>query len=362
MGGRQIDSTDVGGPGRLELTGGRVVTVGAVASGAMVLARLAGAAAAAVTGLTVLVPWVLAGAVAHAVAVVLNRWRWPRVALLVGSVEVAMVGVAGAVLVPAGWTFALHLLAWTPVVFIGPLWRHQARNVWLLLVVLIVVVIPGIAPSGEVVAVWASVNSAGALCLLAAVIGVLSASFERMAMAERKVQQLRSQLEGRDGLTGLLTRRRAAERMVEEEARTRRHGRPFSCVLADVDDFRDVGERHGSACAEWVLVTIANLLKKAVRSSDALARWDGQQFLMVMPETEAVGAAAAAERVRQAIEHGSYSFEGTEVRFAVTFGVAEWFPELAVSSLDAAEAALTEGKRQGGNRVVVGEPERAQGG
>jgi diguanylate cyclase (GGDEF)-like protein len=345
------------GPARLELGGGRLVTVGAVLCGIMVAVRLALAAVAAGSGEPALIPWLVGGALAHALALAINRLRWPGLALVVGYLEVVVVSLAAAASTPVGATFALYVVAWAPVIYISPLWQHRLRHLWLLVAVLATVVIPGVVPDGEAKLVVASATSVGALCVVGAVIGLTVLALERSSAAVHQAQQLREQLEGRDALTGLLTRRRASERIAEEAARARRHGRPFSCVLADLDSFRAFGDRYGAACAEWVLVTVANLMKKAVRSTDAVARWDGQQFLMVLPETDAAGAAAAAERLRLAIEEGSFSFEGREVRFSVTFGVGVSGSLPEATGLAAAEAALAEGKQRGKNRVVIGPSE-----
>lgn len=350
-----------GGPVGLELSGGRLVTVGAVVSGIMVVVRLAVAGVAAAVAALSLVPWLVGGAAVHVLALALNRRRWQGTALVVSYLEVLVVGVVGAALTEAGNSFALYVLAWAPVLYISPHWRHRWRHLWLLAAVVAAVVIPAVVPVGEPSVVLGSANSVGALCVMAGVVGLIVAALERISAEARRVEERRAQLEGHDSLTGLLSRRRASERIAEEVERTRRHGRPFSCVLADLDDFGAFGERHGADCAEWVLVTCANLLKKAVRSSDAIARWDGQQFLMVLPETDADGARAAAERVRQAIEHGSFSFEGQEVDFTVTFGVGQSGSQPNETGLAAAEAALADGKRLGKNRVVVGSAESRDG-
>lgn len=350
-----------GGPAGLELSGGRLVTVGAVVSGIMVVVRLATAGVAAAVDETSLAPWLVGGAAVHVLALALNRRRWQGTALVVSYLEVLVVGVVGAALTEAGNSFALYVLAWAPVLYLSPHWRHRWRHLWLLAAVVSVVVIPALVPVGEPSVVLGSANSLGALCVMAAVVGLIVAALERVSVEARLVEERRAQLEGHDSLTGLMNRRRASERIAEEVTRSRRHGRPFSCVVADLDDFGAFGERYGADCAEWVLVTCANLLKKAVRSSDAIARWDGQQFLMVLPETDAEGARVAAERVRLAIEHGSFSFEGQEVDFSVTFGVGQSGSRPDDPGLAAAEAALAEGKRQGKNRVVVGSVESCDG-
>ncbi|HEB59379.1 MAG TPA: GGDEF domain-containing protein [Gammaproteobacteria bacterium] len=157
-----------------------------------------------------------------------------------------------------------------------------------------------------------------------------------------------------DPLTGLLNRRGAYE-MLEEYARLPGvHGGNLAIALADVDQFKALNDRCGHACGDRVLQETGRLLRKGLRNTDLIARWGGEEFLLVLPGSTAREAAAICEKLRIAIENSTIVHEGSDVSCTVTFGVADYQPgdeiEAAISSAD---KCLYEGKEAGRNRVVV---------
>jgi diguanylate cyclase (GGDEF)-like protein len=156
-----------------------------------------------------------------------------------------------------------------------------------------------------------------------------------------------------DSLTGLLNRRSGQERLDVEAARSRRTGRPFCLLMLDLDDFKRVNDDHGHDCGDALLVHVAELLTTRLRSQDMVARWGGEEILVLLPETERDGAAAVAEELRRALERVPLECSGNVLRSTVTVGVAEHAPGGdADATLKRADEALYEGKRAGKNRVV----------
>ncbi|AGA33213.1 diguanylate cyclase/phosphodiesterase (GGDEF & EAL domains) with PAS/PAC sensor(s) [Thioalkalivibrio nitratireducens DSM 14787] len=154
-----------------------------------------------------------------------------------------------------------------------------------------------------------------------------------------------------DALTGL-PNRRAAERVLHRRLlEAQRHGRPLSLILFDLDRFKSVNDTHGHATGDHVLEGLGRRLNGLLRESDLLARWGGEEFLIVAPETGAREAAMLAERCRIAIADEPIAGVG----ITGTFGVAELVSDDDVvdTLLARADAMLYEGKEGGRNRVVT---------
>jgi diguanylate cyclase (GGDEF)-like protein len=155
-----------------------------------------------------------------------------------------------------------------------------------------------------------------------------------------------------DGLTGLANRRHAEDVLSSEIARAGRFGAPLSIVIGDLDDFKSVNDGHGHPVGDAVLREFAHVLEGTAREVDHAARWGGEEFLLVLPGTDADGAVQLAERIRLALaDRTLVTPEGVPVRITASFGVAEHSSESDASRLvAAADAALYQAKRAGKNR------------
>lgn len=162
-----------------------------------------------------------------------------------------------------------------------------------------------------------------------------------------------------DELTGLANRRVLRERLEQELDRFQRYGRPVALVLCDVDHFKQVNDRFGHPVGDRVLQAVAQRALEATRKVDLVARYGGEEIVMVMPETHAAGALTVAERMRKAVAQTSVQADAAEVRVTISCGVAAtydgWVPD-ADELVRAADAALYRAKAEGRNRVIVGRP------
>jgi diguanylate cyclase (GGDEF)-like protein len=157
-----------------------------------------------------------------------------------------------------------------------------------------------------------------------------------------------------DELTGLANRRSIEELLRAEVARSARFGDPLAVVLADLDNFKGVNDRYGHATGDEVLKAFAAALHETLRESDHAGRWGGEEFALILTNTDAEGGVRLAERARAAIESRTVDLpEGGTVRVTASFGVAA-FPahQDGEQLFSAADAALYEAKRAGKNRVV----------
>jgi diguanylate cyclase (GGDEF)-like protein len=163
-----------------------------------------------------------------------------------------------------------------------------------------------------------------------------------------------------DELTGLRNRRYIGQRLGEELARSHRHGRPCACVLFDIDHFKRVNDAHGHAAGDAVLRGVAAAALGALRESDLLGRWGGEEFLAVLPETDLAGAGLIAERLRVALEAMRVEFEGRTFSATVSLGVVDALPGHDPDARDAeqmvarADEVLYRAKSAGRNRVELG--------
>jgi diguanylate cyclase (GGDEF)-like protein len=158
-----------------------------------------------------------------------------------------------------------------------------------------------------------------------------------------------------DGLTGLANRRQCEETLDDELARVERFGGSLAVVVADLDWFKDVNDRHGHPAGDAVLREFAVLLEETVRDVDLAGRWGGEEFVLVLPGTDLAGGARLAERIRVALaQRVVLAIDGSPIPVSASFGVAAIPPAKTVSELfAAADAAMYEAKRAGKNRVEM---------
>ncbi len=158
-----------------------------------------------------------------------------------------------------------------------------------------------------------------------------------------------------DGLTGVFNHRRFQEAINAELLRARRHGRPLSVLMFDVDFFKRVNDAMGHPAGDELLRRLAQVLSEELRQTDLIARYGGEEFTVLLPESTGREALQVAERMRQAVE--TKLNDGTTPwpqRITVSAGVAT-FPEdgdNAHDVLSAADQAMYVAKRQGRNRVI----------
>jgi diguanylate cyclase (GGDEF)-like protein len=172
------------------------------------------------------------------------------------------------------------------------------------------------------------------------------------AIAEGYFSAFQAEIEKRaltDALTGLGNSRRFREALASELKRSDRTGRPFSIVFADVDDFKDINDRYGHVQADHTLTAIGAALAAELRGSDLVCRWGGDEFIILLPETDRRQAGTLAERLRGAVS-GCESCAGA----TVSLGVA-CYPDDGrdYDGLVAnADRALYASKRSGKNMVT----------
>ncbi len=157
-----------------------------------------------------------------------------------------------------------------------------------------------------------------------------------------------------DPLTGVFNRRAFHQRVVQEWERATRYGHSLSCVMVDLDFFKRINDDHGHAGGDATLTAVASLLENQCRPSDVLCRFGGEEFCVLLTETNEAGAVQWAERVRAAISEATIPAADAVLRVTASLGVAERLTDTATPEhlTELADQALAVAKQSGRNRVV----------
>ena len=168
----------------------------------------------------------------------------------------------------------------------------------------------------------------------------------------RKMEEL-TNLTIRDDLTGLFNSRQFYSHIAQEVDRSNRYVRPLSLILMDIDNFKSLNDSYGHLCGDRILSTTGEIIQSTIRKPDAAYRYAGDEFTVILPETEIERAIAVAERVRQAIENEIHVLSNPRpLQITVSIGVAEYLTdEKKESFIHRADSAMYASKRNGRNKI-----------
>lgn len=156
-----------------------------------------------------------------------------------------------------------------------------------------------------------------------------------------------------DELTKLPNRRDMHSHLEKEYYRYKRHGSHFSVILMDIDHFKQVNDTYGHDAGDYVLIKFAEMLKDSCRKMDIAARWGGEEFLILLPDTSLVQALAMAERFRRRIELFTANFKQQHIHCTTSCGVCSISQTKDVAALlKQADVNLYQAKLKGRNMVI----------
>jgi diguanylate cyclase (GGDEF)-like protein len=157
-----------------------------------------------------------------------------------------------------------------------------------------------------------------------------------------------------DSMTGLYNRRHFLTLADAEWSRFQRYQRPLSVLMIDIDHFKSVNDRYGHAVGDQAIISVANACQQGKRASDAVGRLGGEEFAILLPETDSAQAAIVAERIREGIAGHVLSVHSVQFKVTISVGIAS--ATLSMSGIEAllraADQALYQAKGQGRNRTI----------
>jgi diguanylate cyclase (GGDEF)-like protein len=280
----------------------------------------------------------------------LLKRRWNRSALALIWIEVFTHTAIATVL--TGWNsgFQYYLLMFVPTIIISAP-RRQA--VWMLTVLWsfylgLLFAMQTFSPlqpiSHRALVLLQAFNAS----ILFVMVSYFTLMYRRLARASEQKLKL---LAITDPLTGLFNRRHAHEMATHEANQGGRTGRPLSFILADIDHFKKINDQHGHEGGDMVLIAVSKALSGITRTQDILARWGGEEFLLVLPDTSREGAAELASRILH-IMQDLRSLPDADMRVTMTIGISsQRRHEGYEAALARADRALYQGKHSGRNCV-----------
>jgi diguanylate cyclase (GGDEF)-like protein len=172
----------------------------------------------------------------------------------------------------------------------------------------------------------------------------------KLAVANKKLGELAST----DSLTGLANRRSLLDQVSSDEKDRRASGQDSTLILLDLDHFKRINDQFGHDHGDAVLVEVSRRLESKLRDSDMVARWGGEEFLVLLPHTQTDKALKIANILRKAVAETPIEFDGVQHQIAATLGVSLYNDDCTFNqSLQRADEALYRGKKTGRNRVEI---------
>ncbi|MCK5387330.1 MAG: GGDEF domain-containing protein [Gammaproteobacteria bacterium] len=182
-------------------------------------------------------------------------------------------------------------------------------------------------------------------------IGMLGYGLRTSSMrAEKEMEQLATT----DSLTGLYNRRKMYEMILLEQKRLQRSTKHFVLVMADLDLFKTINDQYGHACGDYALKEVTLLMKKTLREQDVLSRWGGEEFILLLPETDIIGANKVVEVLRKEIAGYKFQCHSKSFSTTMTFGMVLFDGSQSVEMvLKHADELLYKGKEKGRNCIMI---------
>lgn len=285
-----------------------------------------------------------------------NNRNHYALAIALHALEIVIHSIA--VVLVLGWEygFQLYLFGLIPYVLFCQSTRRE----------IIVALIIGIASSYVALSFWqfyfsgsssesiisAIIYAANASVVFAAIAIACFYFYKSTLLAEDKLIQLAST----DPLTGLLNRRRMNEVLNDTKDESDRYETPFCLMICDIDHFKSINDKYGHDFGDIAIKHVVDIITRRLRKTDHMARWGGEEFLVLYPQTTLDDAVCVTESLRQAIDAKPVEYNDASSKITLTFGIADKIVgESLQNMIKRADQALYIGKEQGRNCVRVAE-------
>jgi diguanylate cyclase len=185
---------------------------------------------------------------------------------------------------------------------------------------------------------------------------LIGASIGNIHLFEKTQKQART-----DGLTGMFNYRSFYEALEIELRRCQRYGGKVSIIMADIDNLKPINDQHGHRAGDLAIKQISRRLLACIRQIDMAARYGGDEFSIILPNTSIADATVVAERMVQMVSSSPMIWENQKIKLSISAGVGQFNPDTAPADVTkATDQALYAAKQAGKGRVWVFEPETAQ--
>lgn len=168
---------------------------------------------------------------------------------------------------------------------------------------------------------------------------------------QRKNREL-NQLLITDGLTKLYTRSYILEKIKELQENFKINEEEFSVIMLDIDHFKNINDKYGHCCGDFILKKISDLLRSNLRKTDTIARWGGEEFLILLPGTHSTDAYLKAKKLLRSIREKVYTYENNKISTTISFGIATYESNHSIDKIiKAADRKLYQAKNNGRNQI-----------
>ena len=162
------------------------------------------------------------------------------------------------------------------------------------------------------------------------------------------------QLSRHDPLTGLPNRRAMLEKIDSEMIRYKRSSKTFVFIMIDIDNFKSVNDRYGHETGDFLLKELALIFRDLTREQDMVCRWGGEEFLLLLPETDVEGGFRVAEKIRITVESRIFKFEGIDFNITISSGLTDFSSLYNIHEhIKVVDDAMYQSKRSGKNRITT---------
>jgi diguanylate cyclase (GGDEF)-like protein len=170
---------------------------------------------------------------------------------------------------------------------------------------------------------------------------------------ERSFQQKLFDRGTKDGLTEIYNKKFLLDQLASEYAHARRHNRDLSLLFFDIDHFKNINDTHGHPAADFTLKELARIVRETLRTEDLLARYGGDEFVVLMRDIDAAGTLVLAQRIHSVVDSHKFIFNGVEIPLTISLGVASLSATMndATELVELADKYLYKAKKAGRNRI-----------
>ena len=181
--------------------------------------------------------------------------------------------------------------------------------------------------------------------------------FNKIKEAAYKIKLINTKLKilaNKNHLTGLFNRRLMLKMLELEKNRSIRNKKPFTLIMADIDHFKKINDSYGHAVGDKILISVSKTLIKSIRKSDMVSRWGGDEFLILLPETDKSGGTDLANKLLEIFRKKVSKYSNNKINLTMSLGVFEYMENINLNEcLKSVDNLLIKAKETGRDRVVT---------